>query len=511
MPDLIVRDRVPHTHPDELTEETLPIVHDCPQVAVTIRAEEMTEFELTYACLALKKTEDRYHATLRTDQDNPVKTWYDKVEILVFGSFESMNAYHLAVRGYDIGRPTYFWPIDEEHHPWILMTFGPSSYRRLGYWGDPTESLVFTLFKHEYVHHLDATFHERASCLHLEGVAEYFADRVDHLRIVDDGSDLLPLSKLWDPVGLWEAGMSSDDAYYRWGYVVVRFLFEEHPLVMLDLYDLAIDDQWFCDKVDDYVNATFPALDADFGRWLEEFRSFKTIRQVEPIILFLSFDEDGDPLHHRDDLKSFWADELYDNAHSCHFPLSWRYFQSSRPENLTVSVSLSENEIVDAHAYYSELDLYPVGIGTVEVTLTVTAPDGKSESQTFTVTVLHDLQSKEIVIRDPLSIEEGYLSLDLSTYFAGPALEDVEFVAASSNPNVAPVSLDDGRLVITAGSPGETEVTLRGNYQGRVEEQTFTIVVTDECPLWLCRGTFTGWRAALLGTTDADTQTTQGR
>ena len=124
MPDLIVRERVPHTHPDELTEETLPIVHDCPQVAVTIRAEEMTEFELTYACLALKKTEDRYHATLRTDQDNPVKTWYDKVEILVFGSFESMNAYHLAVRGYDIGRPTYFWPIDEEHHPWILMTLG---------------------------------------------------------------------------------------------------------------------------------------------------------------------------------------------------------------------------------------------------------------------------------------------------------------------------------------------------------------------------------------------------
>ena len=47
MADLIVRDRVLHTHPDDLTEEALPIVHDCPQVAATIRAEEMTEVELT--------------------------------------------------------------------------------------------------------------------------------------------------------------------------------------------------------------------------------------------------------------------------------------------------------------------------------------------------------------------------------------------------------------------------------------------------------------------------------
>ena len=158
------------------------------------------------------------------------------------------------------------------------------------------------------------------------------------------------------------------------------------------------------------------------------------------------------------------------------------------------------------------IHLSAVNAGTVEATLTVTALDGKSAQQTFTVTVLNDLQSKEIVVRDPLSTEDGYLAVDLSTYFTGPALEDVEFIAASSNPDVAPVSLEGGRLVITAVSAGEAEITVRGDYRGRVQERTFTIVVTDECPLWLCRSTFTGWRSALLRTAETgDTPTTPER
>lgn len=141
-PDLIVRDRITNTHPDELTEEYLPIVHECPQVAAIIRAEDMTEFELTMACLVLKDTEDRYHAKLRTDPAKPVKTWYDKVEVLIFRSTESMGEYYLEVFGRELtAAGVYYWPIDEEHHPWTFLPYVPQRHLPLGFWGDPIESI----------------------------------------------------------------------------------------------------------------------------------------------------------------------------------------------------------------------------------------------------------------------------------------------------------------------------------------------------------------------------------
>ena len=195
------------------------------------------------------------------------------------------------------------------------------------------------------------------------------------------------------------------------------------------------------------------------------------------------------------------------------------YIQTSRRSDLSVTYSLSSDavgaspaEILSVRANPYWISLFALDTGTVDVTLTVTAPDGKSEQQTFTVTVVNDLQSNEIVFRDPLAIEEGYSVVDLSAYFTGPPVGEIEFTAASSNPNVAPVSLDGGRLLIAAGSTGEAQITVRADYLGRVKEQTFTIVVTDECPTWLCRGTFSGWRSTLLGTTEADdTQTDEGQ
>ena len=229
--DLIVRDRVLHTHPDDLTEEALPIVHDCPQVAATIRAEEMTEVELTTACAVLKKTEDRYHAKMQTDPRSPVRDWYDKVEILMFNNVESMNKWFSEVFGRELtSSGVYYGPIDPSHDPWTFLTFRRDRYYEPGNaWQDPTESRYWNLLKHEYVHHLDATFHQNAGCVHLEGVAEYFSDAYYAISVIGDGSDLPSLMEAWYS----EAWYST--ASYLWAYLIVRFLFEEHPEVMLEL------------------------------------------------------------------------------------------------------------------------------------------------------------------------------------------------------------------------------------------------------------------------------------
>ena len=136
-----------------------------------------------------------------------------------------------------------------------------------------------------------------------------------------------------------------------------------------------------------------------------------------------------------------------------------------------------------------------------EATVTLTAPDGESAQQTFTVNVARDLhwQLNPVVVRDPVSTQEGYAVVDLSAYFTGPALEESEFSAVSHNPNVALAEVRGGRLFITGVAAGEVAITVRGNYYGRFGEQTFTVAVTEDCPTWLCdRGAFTGWRSILL-------------
>lgn len=526
MTDLIMRDRILHTHPDELTEEALPIVHDCPQVAATIRAEDMTEDELTTACIVLKKTEDHYHTKLGTDPANPVMGWHDTVEILMFSKRENMNEYYAAAFGRELTASGVYagWTENEEVRPWMILSFSRSRFEeiRQQYFVDPTENGAWYLLKHEYIHHLDSTHHQNASCVHLEGIAEYFAAFTDNtdvpnyghwLRLIGNGSDLPSLPSAWDYLGLIDAGINRVDAQYGWGYLTVRFFFEEHPQVMLDLYDIAsrisrYDDCWRLRA--EYASEAFPPLAEDFERWLKEFVAIKSVQQIEPITLFLASDENGNALYH-----PLLADnEPPEDYAGFRILRTLSYFQSSSQDYFTVSVSFSDSaieNIVDIYANWSKVSLYAVGTGAVEVTLTVTTPDGNSAQQTFVVTVVNDLQSKEVIVRDPLSIEEDYLSVDLSTYFTGPALEDVEFVAASSNPDVAPVSLDGGRLVITASSAGEAQITVRGDYLGRVEERTFTISVTDECPQWLCRGTLTGWRTALLPTAETSDTQTSGR
>ena len=141
--------------------------------------------------------------------------------------------------------------------------------------------------------------------------------------------------------------------------------------------------------------------------------------------------------------------------------------------------------------------LYAVVPGTWEFTITATNVDGDSAELPFTVIVVERLEANEIVIRDPLSTEEGRTVVDLNQYFEGP--EDIAFAAESANAEVATAAVTaEGRLVVAAISPGEAEITVRATSGPQSVERTFVIAVTDECPPWLCRGSFSGWRKVLL-------------
>ena len=469
---------------DQLKDELLPIVHECPGLAVTIRAQDIAKYRLAKGCAILKETEEHFHATLQTDPASPLRG--EELEMLAFSDPNDMNEYWKTV--YSGGRDAGF--------------AGTYLFRR----SDWTTAVAllggagYGIWAHEYVHHLDWTFNQTYYCTYwwggkaylnlgpFEALAEYITNRDfgAAVSLIGDGSNLPDLLDAWR---YWE----HDDQgkfQYGWGYLIVRFLFEEHPQVILKLYDMirmvSCSDHNVFWNLQSYADEALPPLNDDFHRWARSFANLTRVRQIEPITLFV--DDDG--IRVRDILDNFVS-------------LVWRrYFHTSR-QDLTMSVSFSTPDVADL-APSTRWEIWvvvPIDIGSVDVTVTLTAPDGESAQQTFTVNVARDAhwQLKPIVLRDPVSTEEGYQAVNLATYFTGAAVEESEFVVESHNPDVALAEVRDGYLVITAVSVGETEVTVRGDYHGRVGEQTFTIVVTNACPPWLCERSFsTGWRSALL-------------
>ena len=472
----------PHEH-DQLTRETLPIVHDCPQVPATIRAQDMTEDEFDAACMIFMETEDYFHAKMQTDPAHPTsqRAAYDlhgRVEVLAFNTREEMNEFFLEVYGQEnvfVGR--------------FRFTIRNNSYSDIIFISKEARPVVWA---HEYVHYLDVRFIMNRFFNHWprsEGLAEYLTRRDDYpraIRLIGDGSTLPSLLDIWRQRNTYDF-----DVRYRWGYLVTRFLFEEYPKVYLDTVKItrASYRNWRAshDAYYRYVNQAFPPLTSDFHRWLRKFTRVTAV-PIEAVTVFVGV------AYYR------WAGlRLAD------------YFVTSQ-QDLTFDVSLSVpyeqqgdwlvSDIVHVTLFrdgqWLRIDPRPRQLGTAEVTVIATAPDGQSAQLTFTVNVVQDLETTAITLRDAVSTVESETAINLDNYYTGPALSDVEFTVASNKPDVARVAVRDGRLVITAVAAGEAEVTVRTDYYGRQTTQIFTVTITDDCPSYLCRGFFNGWRWLLL-------------
>ena len=526
---VVARDLVPLLEDDDrerLRDEFLPIVHDCPQVAATIYTQDFTENEFASACVALKETADRFHATMRTDPRSPLLNRNENVEILAFSNHEDKISYSLEVYGVpDVGWGGRYHHSDD---PQIIMDHW--RYPRIG-------SSGWGILRHEYAHFLDGLF------LGLwgpsEGLAVYFSGPTaedGHVRppILGDGSDLPPLLDIYRSVSWPHAeALGGLKDQYTLGYVIFAFLIQEHPDVILAIYGMYRDffafvqrrhlDEW----IGDIEDAILP-LEGDFHRWLLELVPIAVL-PIEPVTVFASEEERIDGYEVR---KTTWGalflprfflstqDLTYGVSLSIPYETTDPYHFSAYGSSVGISSEIVDFQLTNEdYSTYAGTDVgYDSGtllirntqtLGSLEVTVTATAPDGDTAQQTFAVNVVRDLQSREITVGDPLSLEEGRSVVYLSGYFSGPDLKEVAFSVESSDPGVALAEVEGGRLILTAVALGEAEITVRGDYLGRVREQTFTIAVTDDCPSWLCRGAFAGWRSALLpqATDASDAQT----
>ena len=509
---------------ERLTREFLPIVHDCPQIPATFHAQSMSEVVLERACAYLKEYEDNFHAQMQTDprdsRPDSLGDYYSRVDILAFDrvTVEDRDNYTLQFYGYIIKGQRYV----ARHHvegtniqprprifPGLFHSEGADNNPNL----DPM--FYFAALAHEYVHYLDDRYFgllSTAPTAMTEGLASYLQNLPDDLygcalapaprpacfvapqgqngylyhrtvkRLIGDGSNLLTINDIHYEV-------SDRSIVYGWGSLLIRFLVEEHPQVLSNIKGIVRRPRSVERRsaYNDYVEEVFPTLEGDFHRWLREFVPL-TAREIGPIVI----PHDGPRIKINLVYHFYSSQDVTIDVSLPGSDVSYVHFDATTQLRTDVL-------IVEYYRYRMWLTPNRYGApGTVEVTVTATTRDGESAEQTFTVTVVEALQSKAITLRDAVSTEEGETAINLASYFSGPALSDVEFTVASNKPDVARVAVRDGRLIITAVAAGEAEVTVRTDYYGRQTTQTFTVTITDDCPAYLCRGFFNGWRWLLL-------------
>ena len=371
---------------EELDSRVLSIRYDCPDVSVTLRSQNLNKEQMIHACELLVLTNQYFHEKLNT-QRRPVDDDFNaRLHVIVFQDNENYVKYSRFLFGNSTNNTGVFRegdPSDPENIPLVIV--------HEAYWIEEEPQPILNLV-HEYIHYLDGRFIKYGASWDYgnnivgwsEGLAEYInlddnnRGAMELIRNTDNRPSLRRILKTnyRDPV----------DITYKWSYLVIRFLFEQHP---------------------------------------EEIDVFK------------------------------------------------RYFRSGDYDSYS--------------RYIDKMDRYEGEFSNWLI-------------QTYeNFELVRDFEMYDIVFRDPLSTQEGRVTLNLSTYFTGVPIEDVVFtVEVNEGSNIVSVNIDGSVLTLTPLSPGEINILVTAEYRGFTWNQSFGVIVTDECPDYICRSFFSGWRRVLL-------------
>ena len=260
---------------DEVEAEVLPIRHQCSDVLVTIRAQSLPASGRVSACDLLAATSRRFHDLLMTHEGDPVEDDLNNhLHVIVYSGPKSYRTYSRFLFGNSTNNGGVFRegdPASETNVPLIIVY-------QADWVTDPDQDYYpVASLAHEYVHYLDARFVKRGASWNYvtrdyvsiivgwaEGLAEYVSLLNDHpwaldlAAATDDPPDIGTI--------LRATYLDESDLVYRWGYLAVRFLFEQRPAEVQKIVRLLRAGEY--DKYDEYISE-LAALNDDFFRWLE--------------------------------------------------------------------------------------------------------------------------------------------------------------------------------------------------------------------------------------------------
>lgn len=247
-------------------EEATPIKHVCSD-SLFIRTQKMTPKQLENACQQLISQETIFHEKLATKREPVANDFNDKLRVVVFNNASEYNKYGQLT--FDIGTNNGGMYIEgTTQDPDNLATF----YSYEHFWVRP-KFQVWNLH-HEYVHYLDGRFIKYDTFNHFpshlvwwsEGLAEYISKGDNNPKAFTlvnetDVKDWLTLSQVFDT-----NYQDGNKQVYKWGYLAVRFMYEQHRAEYRQLAHFLKTD--FFDGYKKLLDESGEQYQAEFKAWL---------------------------------------------------------------------------------------------------------------------------------------------------------------------------------------------------------------------------------------------------
>ena len=250
---------------DELEATILSINYSCSDT-IDIRAQQLTNEELQASCDLMGGEEVLFHQVLATAHQPVADDNNTNLEVNIFDSYDDYNQYAGIIFGIGTDNGGMYLegtPSDVDNQARFIAHEAT--------WTD--EILVWNL-RHEYVHYLDGRFNQYGAFNYFdidtgksvwwsEGLAEYISHQNRYDEAVEIGrSQSFSLSEI-----LSNTYDSGSERVYRWGYLGVRFLFENHRADVDQLLVLARggDASGWLDYIDNQIGNNY---DAEWNTWL---------------------------------------------------------------------------------------------------------------------------------------------------------------------------------------------------------------------------------------------------
>ncbi|KLV03627.1 peptidase M9 [Photobacterium aquae] len=261
----------------DLAANVLPNRYDCQGPAI-IRSQDLTDAQALEACNVLAAKEADFHKVANTGQQPVADDNNDQVEVVVFannGSYVDYSSFLFGNTTDNGGQYLEGNPAQAGNMPRFV------AYRYAN-----GEDLSILNLEHEYTHYLDARFNQYGSfndnLAHgyvvwwLEGFAEY----MHYKQGYEDAINLIANGKM-SLSDVFATTYSHDtNRVYRWGYLAVRFMLENHPQDVESLLALSRSGQYA--QWAQQVQQLGKQYNAEFDRWLDTVTSTSTPEQPKP-------------------------------------------------------------------------------------------------------------------------------------------------------------------------------------------------------------------------------------
>lgn len=159
------------------------------------------------------------------------------------------------------------------------------------------------------------------------------------------------------------------------------------------------------------------------------------------------------------------------------------HFGDPDGDPLTYSAASSDSAVATVTVSADTLTIHAVAAGVATVTVTASDPDGAGAEQRFEVTV-PNRAPEAVDVLPPRTLEVGATeSVLVSPFFRDPDGDSLAYTAASSDTEVATVSVSGDSVAVTAVAKGLATITVTArDGHDLTAEQRFEVTVPNRAP-----------------------------